>query len=86
MAGPAGRAAGQLTADGAAPILVVGTTRDPATPLVQARALSRALDGGRLLRAAGEQHTAFDTGNECVDRAVTRYLVDRELPRRGTTC
>ncbi len=75
-----------ITAAGAPPILVVGTTRDPATPLVQARALSRALDRGRLIVAEGEQHTAFDVGNECVDRAVTRYLVDRTLPRRGTRC
>jgi pimeloyl-ACP methyl ester carboxylesterase len=77
---------GRLTATGAPPILVVGTTHDPATPLVQARALSRALDRGRLLVAAGEQHTSFDVGNECVDRAVTRYLVDLKLPRTGTTC
>jgi hypothetical protein len=41
VAGPAGRRAGAAPAAGA-PILVVGTTRDPATPLVQARALSRA--------------------------------------------
>ena len=76
----------RLTAAGAPPILVVGTTRDPATPLVQARSLSRALDRGRLLVAEGEQHTSFDVGNACVDRAVTRYLVDRTLPRPGTTC
>jgi pimeloyl-ACP methyl ester carboxylesterase len=79
-------APGRLAAPGAPPILVVGTTRDPATPLVQARALSRALERGHLLVADGEQHTSFDNGNACVDRAVTRYLVERVLPPSGTRC
>jgi pimeloyl-ACP methyl ester carboxylesterase len=83
---PAGRAPGRLTAVGAPPILVVGTTRDPATPLVQARALAGELDRGRLLVADGEQHTAFGQGNACVDDAVTRYLVERRVPRAGTRC
>ena len=78
--------AGRLTAPGAPPILVIGTTRDPATPLAQARALAGALERGRLLVAEGEQHTSFNNGNECVDGIVTRYLVDRKVPRAGTRC
>jgi pimeloyl-ACP methyl ester carboxylesterase len=77
---------GPITAPGAPPILVIGTTHDPATPLVQARALAGALMHGRLLVAGGEQHTSFDNGNDCVDAAVTRYLVDRRVPRAGTRC
>jgi pimeloyl-ACP methyl ester carboxylesterase len=77
---------GTLTARGAPPILVIGTTRDPATPLASASVLARSLDRAALLVATGEQHTAFLTGNACVDRAVTRYLVERELPRRGARC
>jgi pimeloyl-ACP methyl ester carboxylesterase len=76
----------RLTARGAPPILVIGTTRDPATPLVSATRLARSLDRGALLIADGEQHTSFLTGNTCVDRAVTRYLVDRDVPRRGARC
>jgi pimeloyl-ACP methyl ester carboxylesterase len=78
--------AGRLTAPGAPPILVVGTTRDPATPLAQARALAAALGRGRLLVAAGEQHTSFNNGNDCVDGIVTSYLVERKVPRAGTRC
>jgi hypothetical protein len=77
---------GRLTAPGAPPILVIGTTRDPATPLGQARSLARALERGQLLVAAGEQHTSFNNGNGCVDASVTRYLVSRDLPRAGTRC
>ncbi len=76
----------RLTAKGAPPILVIGTTEDPATPLPQARSLASTLARGRLLIAAGEQHTSFDNGNECVDATVTRYLVARRVPPRGTRC
>jgi len=75
-----------LTAAGAPPILVIGTTDDPATPLVSASRLARSLDRAALLVAAGEQHTSFLVGNVCVDRAVTRYLVERVLPRHGARC
>jgi pimeloyl-ACP methyl ester carboxylesterase len=76
----------RLTAPGAPPILVIGTTLDPATPLAQGRALASALERGRLLIAEGEQHTSFNNGNDCVDEVVTRYLVERTVPRVGTRC
>ena len=71
---------GPLDAAGAPPLLVVGTTDDPATPLFSAQSLARELDASGLLVAKGEQHTSFAIGNGCVDRAVTRYLVNRKLP------
>ncbi len=77
---------GAFVARGAPPILVIGTTDDPATPLAQAKALAGQLEHGVLLVAKGEQHTSFDNGNACVDRAVTRYLVDLRSPKRGTRC
>jgi pimeloyl-ACP methyl ester carboxylesterase len=79
-------APGQLSADGAPAILVVGTSRDPATPLRQARSVTRQFARAQLLVADGEQHTAFNNGNECVDAAVTRYLVERKLPDPKTRC
>ncbi|HEY3672059.1 MAG TPA: alpha/beta fold hydrolase [Acidimicrobiia bacterium] len=78
--------AGRLTAAGAPPILVIGTTFDPATPLAQARSLAGGLERGRLLVADGEQHTSFNNGNQCVDDIVVKYLVDRKVPRIGTRC
>ncbi|MFI5046551.1 MAG: alpha/beta hydrolase [Acidimicrobiia bacterium] len=67
--------------DGAAPeALVVGTTRDPATPLVGAKGLARLLGGAALVVAPGNRHTAIGSGNECVDETVARYLVSPQAP------
>jgi pimeloyl-ACP methyl ester carboxylesterase len=78
---------GPLTAPGADPILVVGTTGDPATPLQWAESLAGALDSGVLVAAEGEQHTSvFFAGNSCVDRIALRYLIALEVPDDGTRC
>jgi pimeloyl-ACP methyl ester carboxylesterase len=76
-----------LRAAGAAPILVVGTTRDPATPYVWAQNLARQLDSGVLLTYQGDGHTIWGTGeSNCVDRIGNAYLLELEVPRDGTTC
>jgi pimeloyl-ACP methyl ester carboxylesterase len=83
---PPGPEPGRLTTIGAPAILVIGTREDPATPLRQARTVTQQFARARLLVADGEQHTSFDNGNRCVDRVVTRYLVDRKVPALGTRC
>jgi len=76
------------TLDGAAApaALIIGATGDPATPLAAGRAMQRVLGNARLLVVDGYRHTSFISGNQCVDNAVTSYLVDRTLPARGTRC
>ncbi|MFF7214658.1 alpha/beta hydrolase [Streptomyces sp. NPDC008238] len=83
---PADQPAGPVTAHGAAPILVLGTTRDPATPYSEARALARLLSSGRLLTYDGDGHTAYLRSVGCVDDAVDRYLTGGRLPPPGTVC
>lgn len=75
-----------VQAAGAAPILVVGTTRDPATPYAFARNLAGELDSARLLTYVGDGHTAYEQGSDCIDGSVDRFLVDRVLPAEGTRC
>jgi len=75
-----------VAARGAAPILVVGTTRDPATPYVWARSTAAALSSGRLLTFVGDGHTAYRRGNACIDNAVDRYLLEGQVPDKGTRC
>jgi pimeloyl-ACP methyl ester carboxylesterase len=76
----------RLRAAGAPPILVVGTTRDPATPFRWAQSLARDLSSGVLLGWNGDGHTAYLEGSTCVDTAVDRYLINLATPRNGMVC
>jgi len=76
----------RLRAPGAPPILVVGTTRDPATPFRWAQALARDLKSGVLLGWNGDGHTAYLEGSSCVDTAVDRYLISLATPPNGRIC
>ena len=76
-----------IHATGAAPILVIGTTHDPATPYPMAEALASQLDSGVLITVEGWNHTAYRRGaNQCVVRAVEDYLVKDTVPTDGLTC
>ncbi|KIF02167.1 proteinase [Streptomyces sp. RSD-27] len=76
----------RLEAKGAAPIVVVGTTRDPATPYKWARALADQLDSGTLLTYDGDGHTAYGRGSDCIDTAINRYLLEGQAPPAGKRC
>jgi pimeloyl-ACP methyl ester carboxylesterase len=77
---------GAITADGAAPIVVVGTTNDPATPYEWSVSLADQLASGVLVTRVGEGHTGYNKGNSCVDDAVERYLIDGTVPQDGLRC
>jgi pimeloyl-ACP methyl ester carboxylesterase len=65
----------KVTAKGAGPILVVGTTGDPATPLAGTRVMAATLEDGRLLVVKAEGHTGY-TANACARKVVDNYLID----------
>ncbi|MFE2015105.1 alpha/beta hydrolase [Streptomyces sp. NPDC059491] len=77
-----------VSAPGAAPILVVGNTGDPATPYEGARAMVNALGKGVgvELTYEGEGHGAYNSGDKCVKKAVDAYLLDGKVPPSGTVC
>ncbi|HTC81182.1 MAG TPA: alpha/beta hydrolase, partial [Acidimicrobiia bacterium] len=72
-------------AAGAPPILVVGTTGDPATPQAWARSLAGQFEHGVLVLRQGAEHVAYYY-SACVRGIVDRYVVDGLLPASGTTC
>ena len=76
----------EIHAAGAGPILVIGTTNDPATPYAWAQALATQLDSGILITRVGEGHTGFNKGNSCVDDAVNDYFVDGTVPDADIRC
>ena len=77
---------GPVRAIGAPPILVVGTTHDPATPFADARSLASQLPGAVLLTLDGDGHTAVGRGSTCIDRGVGRFLARGTVPDPGTVC
>ena len=77
---------GPLTAEGSAPIMVVGTTGDPATPYEWSVSLADQLENGFLVTFEGEGHTAYGRSNDCIVRAVDDFLIDGVVPQDGLTC
>lgn len=73
-------------ARGAPPILVIGTTGDPATPYAWAVKLAGDLESGVLLTRVGEGHTAYGGKSACIDAAVDSYLISLVVPTAGTVC
>ena len=76
----------KAVAEGADPIVVIGTTRDPATPYSWSVSLAKSLQNGVLVSRDGDGHTGYNAGNACVDDAVDRYLVSGEIPVNPTIC
>jgi len=83
---PANNAPKKITAAGSGPILVVGTTRDPATPYVWAQGLAAALKNGHLVTYDGDGHTAYMRSNSCIGNAVDAYLLKAVVPKPGLRC
>ena len=78
--------AGVIRVEGAAPIVVVGTTRDPATPYDWAESLADQLPGV-LVTYDGDGHTAYGySRSSCVDRVIDAYLISLTVPKAGTRC
>ncbi|MEV7426072.1 alpha/beta hydrolase [Streptomyces sp. NPDC091212] len=76
----------RIEAKGAAPIVVVGTTRDPATPYKWARSLAEQLSSGTLLTYNGDGHTAYGRGSDCIDTAINTYLLEGTPPSAAKKC
>lgn len=75
----------KITGPSAAPIVVIGTTGDPATPYDNAVGMARQLESGVLITFHGEGHLAY-AQSPCVRGLVRAYLVDGQTPNDGTTC
>ncbi|MEU0357642.1 alpha/beta hydrolase [Streptomyces cyaneofuscatus] len=81
-----GRRPHRVDAEGVPPVLVVGTTGDPATPYEESVSLAEQFPAGMLLTYEGLGHTAYGRGGACVTAKVDAYLVKGERVRPGATC
>ncbi|GAA0390843.1 alpha/beta hydrolase [Streptomyces luteireticuli] len=76
-----------VPAKGAAPLLVVGNTGDPATPYEGAHRMAQALGASAVeVTYKGEGHGAYNSGNACMKALVDGYLLEGRVPVRGATC
>ena len=77
---------GPYTAKGSAPIVVIGTRHDPATPYSWAQALHKSLSNSVLLTWEGDGHLAYSRAGSCIQSPVDKYLLTGEVPKDGLVC
>ena len=82
---PPARVPAPVAATGAPPIILVGSTGDPATPYAWAQAVARQLSSAVLVTRVGEGHTGY-LASACVRDAIDAYLLDRSVPAAGLRC
>lgn len=76
----------KASAAGSDQIVVIGTTRDPATPYEWAVRVRGQLSNAALLTYDGDGHTAYMRSNGCINGAVNGYFVGDTKVKDGTRC
>jgi pimeloyl-ACP methyl ester carboxylesterase len=82
---PPARVPAPVAAPGAPPMVLVGSTGDPATPFAWAQDVARQLSFAVLVTRVGEGHTGYLV-SRCVRDAIDAYLLDRSVPGVGLRC
>ena len=80
------RTTNKITSIKTAPIVVIGTTRDPATPYDWAIGLHKIFATSTLISLDADGHTGQGRGSACVDNAVDSYLLQGKTPKKNLTC
>jgi len=75
-----------ITAKGAAPIVVIGATGDSATPYQYAAWMASQLASGVLVTYNGNGHATYGGKSTCVDSAVVAYFAKGTVPPDGLFC
>lgn len=75
-----------VSAPGAAPIVVIGTTGDPATPYEWSLSLADQLESAVHVTWEGQGHTAYGRADDCIETLVDDYLIDGTVPDDGVRC
>lgn len=69
-----------------APLIVLGATTDPITPISMGRAIVERAANSYLVETRGGPHVTFGRGYPCVDRVIRVFLLEDRLPGRVTHC
>ena len=82
---PAQRTPAPASGAGAPPIVVVGSTGDPATPYAWAKSLAKQLESAVLVTRKGEGHTGYLLST-CIRKSLDPYLLELTVPKDGLVC
>jgi pimeloyl-ACP methyl ester carboxylesterase len=77
---------GPVRGEGANPVVILGTSGDPATPYNWSVSLNEQLENSVLLTLVGEGHLAYDESVSCINDPVDTYFVTGDLPEDGLSC
>jgi hypothetical protein len=80
------RSTNKITSIKTAPVIVIGTTRDPATPYEWAVGLGKIFTTSKLISLDADGHTGQGRGSACVDDAVDSYLLNGISPQKDLRC
>lgn len=80
------RYTGDFTAKTRNPIMLIGNTYDPITPLTSARNVSEAFEGSIVLQQDSYGHCSYAQPSVCTAKAIRKYFSEGVLPEEGTVC
>jgi pimeloyl-ACP methyl ester carboxylesterase len=83
---PAYRFTAPFKANTSHPILLIGTTADPVTPLKNAFKMSKGYPGSVVLTQNSTGHTSNSVYSSCTVGHIKTYFHTGELPKEGTVC
>ena len=70
----------------AAPVVVVNTTFDPATPYASAERAVKELANAHLITVQGFGHSQQLNPSRCAQDLIAAYMIDGTLPMEGASC
>ncbi|KAK1235841.1 hypothetical protein PQX77_000931 [Marasmius sp. AFHP31] len=79
---------GPISGNTSFPLLLVGNTADPVTPLAGARAVASGFPGSVVLQrdAPGHTYSILAFPSKCTVEATVAYFLNGTLPEEGTIC